>query len=49
MGVEIATDEPVEEVLLENGKAVGVRTPRRTLPADAVVMNADFAGAMHVA
>ena len=46
MGVEIATDEPVEEVLLEKGKAVGVRTSKRTLPADAVVVNADFAGAM---
>ena len=45
MGVEISTDEPVEEVLLEGGKAVGVRTSKRTLPADAVVMNADFAGA----
>ncbi len=46
MGVEIATDEPVEEVLLEGGKAVGVRTSRRTLEADAIVMNADFAGAV---
>ena len=45
MGVEIATDEPVEEVLLEGRKAVGVRTSKRTLAADAVVMNADFAGA----
>ena len=45
LGVEIATEEPVEEVLLEGGKAVGVRTSKRTLPADAVVLNADFAGA----
>ena len=46
MGVEIALDEPVEEVLLDQGKAVGIRTASRTLPADAVVINADFAGAM---
>ena len=46
MGVEILLDEPVEQVLVEQGRAVGVRTAARTLPADAVVVNADFAGAM---
>lgn len=50
MGVEILLDEPVEEVLVETGrkarKAVGVRTAKRRLPADAVVVNADFAEAM---
>jgi phytoene desaturase len=49
MGVEFRLDEPVEEVLAVrvNGKsqAVGVRTAKGTLPADAVVMNADFAEA----
>jgi phytoene desaturase len=46
MGVEILTDEPVEEVLIEHGKAKGIRTANRTLTADAVVVNADFANAM---
>jgi phytoene desaturase len=46
MGVEIALDEPVEEVLVEHGQAKGIRTSKRTLAADAVVMNADFAEAM---
>ena len=46
LGVEILLEEPVERVLVEHGKATGVRTDRRTLKADAVVLNADFAGAM---
>jgi phytoene desaturase len=46
LGVEIQLDEPVEKVLIEHGKAVGVKTARHTLQADAVVVNADFAGAM---
>ncbi len=46
MGVEILLDEPVERVLVENGKAIGVKTQNHSLPADAVVVNADFAGAM---
>ncbi len=50
MGVEILTEEPVEEILIDaasgKGKAVGVRTAKRRLPADAVVVNADFAEAM---
>ncbi len=46
LGVEILLNEPVERVLVENGNAIGVRTAHHTLPADAVVMNADFAGAM---
>jgi phytoene desaturase len=46
MGVEFLLEEPVEEVLVEKGKAVGMRTSKRTLPADAVVVNADFAEAM---
>ena len=46
MGVEFVMDEPVEEVLVEKGKTVGVRTAKRRLMADAVVMNADFADAM---
>jgi phytoene desaturase len=46
LGVEILLDEPVERVLTERGKAVGIKTATRTLKADAVVINADFAEAM---
>ena len=46
MGVEILLNEPVERVLVERGKAIGVKTANHSLPADAVVVNADFAGAM---
>lgn len=46
MGVEVITGEPVEELLVENGEARGVRTSQRTLKADSVVVNADFAEAM---
>ncbi len=53
MGVEFLTEEPVEEVLIDGGdgsrrraKAVGVRTSKRRIQADAVVVNADFAEAM---
>jgi phytoene desaturase len=45
MGVEFLLDESAEEVLIEKGTAVGLRTAKRTLRADAVVMNADFADA----
>ena len=44
MGVKILLDEPVEKVIVERGKARGVRTKNRLLVADAVVMNSDFAG-----
>jgi phytoene desaturase len=50
MGVEVLLDEPVDEVLIDTvdgrPKAVGVRTAKRRLQADAVVVNADFAEAM---
>ena len=46
MGVDILLNEPVERVLIEGGKAIGVKTANHSLPADAVVVNADFAGAM---
>ena len=46
LGVEILLDEPVEEVTMTAGKATGVRTAHRHLEADAVIVNADFAGAM---
>ncbi len=46
IGVEIHLDEPVEEVLLEGRRAVGVRTRHARYQADAIVLNADFARAM---
>jgi phytoene desaturase len=46
MGVKILRDTPVEEMLFEGRKAVGVRTANQTIKADAVVVNADFAQAM---
>jgi phytoene desaturase len=46
LGVEIATDCPVEEVLFEGRRAVGVRTAAGLESARAIVMNADFARAM---
>lgn len=46
MGVEIHTDTPVEEVLFEGRRAVGVRTAAGVEKAGAIVMNADFARAM---
>jgi phytoene desaturase len=46
LGVEFHLGEPVEEVLVEKGQACGIRTNKRRLKADAVVMNADFADAM---
>lgn len=46
LGVEILLNEPVEEMLFERRRAVGVRTSRRLLAADSVVINADFAHAM---
>jgi phytoene desaturase len=45
-GVRIRLGEPVTEILFEGRKAVGVRTPRGETRADALVINADFAGTM---
>ncbi|MCA9227691.1 MAG: phytoene desaturase [Planctomycetales bacterium] len=47
MGVDIRLNEPVEQLLLQGRRATGVRTARQTYTADAVVVNADFAQAMH--
>ena len=46
LGVEIHLNEPVEEILFEGRRAVGVRTPNGKHRADALVLNADFARAM---
>ncbi|MBL9128989.1 MAG: phytoene desaturase, partial [Verrucomicrobiales bacterium] len=46
LGVTLRLNEPVEEILFEGRRAVGVRTPMGELRADAVVVNADFGHAM---
>ena len=46
LGVKIRLNEPVEEVLFQGRRAVGVRTPTGEHRADAVVVNADFGHAM---
>ena len=45
-GVRVLLNEPVEEMIFTGRKCTGVRTAQRTLAADAVVVNADFAQAM---
>lgn len=47
VGISIHLNEPVEEILFDGKQAKGVRTNRQTYKADAVVINADFAHAMH--
>jgi phytoene desaturase len=46
LGVEICLDQPVEEILFEARRAVGVRTAEGIFKAGALVVNADFARAM---
>ncbi|MEI6084104.1 MAG: phytoene desaturase family protein [Verrucomicrobiota bacterium] len=46
LGVKIRLNEPVEEVLFEGRRAVGVRTSTGEHRADAIVVNADFGHAM---
>ncbi len=46
LGVEIRLDQPVEEILFEGRRAVGVRTREGVQRADALIVNADFARAM---
>jgi phytoene desaturase len=46
LGATIRLGEPVEAVLFEGRRAVGVRTAENTYSADAVVINADFGRAM---
>jgi phytoene desaturase len=42
LGVEVSLDTPVDEILVRDGKAVGVRTAGgETIPAKVVVSNAD--------
>jgi len=46
MGVEIHYEEPVEAMHFEGRRITAVRTPRGDYPADATVVNADFARSM---
>ncbi len=46
LGVRIHLDDPVQEILFDGRRAVGLRTPAGTRAADAVVINADFAHAV---
>jgi phytoene desaturase len=46
LGAEIRLNEPVEEIAFRARRAVGVRTRAGYIPADALIVNADFAGAM---
>lgn len=46
LGAEIRLGDPVEEVVVESGRATGVRTADGVTRADAVMINADFARAM---
>ncbi|HOW64974.1 MAG TPA: phytoene desaturase family protein [Candidatus Paceibacterota bacterium] len=46
LGGRLLLNEPVEEILFEGRRAVGVRTRRAEHRADAVVVNADFGQAL---
>jgi phytoene desaturase len=46
LGAKVLLNEPVEEMIFAGRKCVAVRTVNRTLGADAMVVNADFAQAM---
>jgi phytoene desaturase len=45
-GAEILLNEPVEEILFQGKRAIGIRTATETHRADGVVINGDFARAM---
>jgi phytoene desaturase len=47
LGVSISLGDEVKQLLFDNGRAVGVRTESGEHRADAVIVNADFAQAMH--
>lgn len=46
LGADIRTGEPVEEILFDGRRAIGVRTAHGRLPCDALIINADFAATM---
>ncbi|BDI30111.1 dehydrosqualene desaturase [Capsulimonas corticalis] len=42
LGVEIRTEQTVQEIVVRDGKAVGVRVGGEVIPADIVISNADL-------
>jgi phytoene desaturase len=44
-GAEFVFNEPVEKIIIENGKTTGVKTSEKKYDADIVVVNADYAWA----
>ncbi|MBW4026771.1 MAG: phytoene desaturase [Acidobacteria bacterium] len=46
LGVKFLMEESVEQLIFEGRRAVGLRTAKGSLAADAIVVNADFAEAM---
>ena len=46
LGAKIRLREPVQRILFEDRRAVGVKTPDDVYPCDALVIGADFAHAM---
>ena len=46
LGARLLLNEPVEEMVFAGRRCTAVRTANRTLAADAVILNADFAQAM---
>ena len=44
-GANFIFNEPVEKILTENGKAIGVKTTKSEYKADIIVVNADYAWA----
>jgi phytoene desaturase len=46
MGVKVRLNEPVQRILFEGRRAVGVKTREGVYRADAITVNADFAHAM---
>ncbi len=47
LGGEVLTGQPVESIQFNGRRAVGVTTPNGPIACDALVINADFAQAMH--
>ncbi len=43
LGGKIKTSSPVEEIIVNNGRATGIKAKGEVYPVDAVVSNADFA------
>jgi phytoene desaturase len=42
LGVKIITDAPVSEIIVENGKAIGIKTKNESILSDVVLSGADY-------